>query len=118
MAANAVRQERNLRSTKIDTSRVVRPYSGLCLLDGAPLTDSVKREGARRSGLLAGGEDRAPDGPELKVRSVVSVFLRWPLWIAADEAEQLGLGIGIVLDRHSGSILAGRSNDLLQRLHA
>lgn len=70
MAANVVRQLRNPRSTKTNMPRAVRSY----IADVAPLTESVKREGARRSGLLAGGEDRAPDGPELKVRLVVSAF--------------------------------------------
>ena len=59
----------------------------------------------------AGGIVNAPPSPPCPSAR------RHPLWIPADEGEQPGLGVRVVLHRHPGSILAGRSDDVLHRLH-
>src|SRR4029077_7885327 len=70
-------------------------------LDLAPIEEDRGRAG------YGGGTD---PGPWRSAR-------RCPAWVTADEAEQPGLRVGVVGHWHSGAVLSGRSDDVLQRFH-
>src|SRR5215469_15859475 len=67
-----------------------------------------------------------PVMPILFTRSAQTSAPRWmaagestrrPVRVPADEAEHLGLRVGVVLHRYPGAVLPGRPHDLLDRLH-
>jgi hypothetical protein len=71
--------------------------------------------------LLAGG--LGDDGDFLEARGHgrprrAGGSTRRPVRVPADEAEHLGLRVGVVLHRHPGTVLSGRPHDLLDRLHS